>query len=57
MEVLVKNNAAIWIKKDDNTVRILKNLARNPEKLEEMKKNTNILAKKYSTEEICKIIL
>ena len=55
-EVLVKNNAAIWIKKDDNIARILKNLARNPKKLEEMKQNSIALAKPNATQDICNIL-
>ena len=38
-------------------IQLIKDLFSNPEKLEEMKKNTEILAKKHSTEDICKIIL
>ena len=56
-EFLENNGTAIWVKKQDSPYETLKNILYNPEKLEEMKKNTNILAKKYSTEEICKIIL
>lgn len=56
-EFLENNGTAIWIKKKDSPYEILKNIFYNPKKLEEMKQNTNILAKKHSTEEICKTIL
>ena len=36
-EYLVNNGAAIWIKKEDSIVRILKYLSRNTNKLQEMK--------------------
>ena len=55
-EFLESKNIAVWIKKDDNPTEVLNNLFSNPTKLEEMKKNTNILAKKHSTEDICKIL-
>ncbi len=56
-QFLVNENCAIWIKKDDNVARILKNLARNPSKLETMKQNSIRLAKPYATRDICNILL
>lgn len=56
-EFLETNNCGIWIKKADSSYEIFKNLFSNPEKLENMKKNTKKLAKKHSTEEICKILI
>ena len=56
-ELLVKNGIAIWIKKDDNPQIIFEQLFSNPEKLKIMKQNTNILAKPFSTKNICEIIL
>jgi len=55
-EFLEENNIAIWIKKDDNPSIILNDLFNHPTKLEEMKKNTYILAHKYSTQNICDIL-
>lgn len=55
-EFLEKNHIAIWIKKDDNPSIILNDLFNHPTKLEEMKKNTTILAHKYSTQNICDIL-
>ncbi|MBP3464354.1 MAG: glycosyltransferase [Clostridia bacterium] len=56
-EFLVRNNVAIWIKKEDNIARILKNIYRHPEKIEEMKKNIPNLAKPNSTKNICDILM
>ena len=54
---LVKNGVAIWIKKNDNVARSLKNLYRNPTKLSDMKQNAIKLAKPNSTKYICEILL
>ena len=56
-EFLEENDIGIWIRKNDSAYEIFRNLFANPEKLEKMKKNTEILAKKHSTEDICKTIL
>jgi len=56
-EFLESKNIGIWIRKNDSSYEIFNNLLSNPEKLEEMKNNTKLLAKKYSTEDICKIVL
>ena len=41
-QFLVDNNVAIWIKKGDNIARSLKNLFRNPDKIENMRLNSGI---------------
>lgn len=56
-EFLVNNGVAVWIKKNDNVARILKNLYRDTEKLPLMRKNTSVLAKPNSTEVICNVLL
>lgn len=56
-EFLEENGTGIWIRKHDSAYEIFKNLFSNPQKLENMKNNTKMLAKKHSTEDICKIIL
>ena len=56
-EFLESKGIAIWIKKDDNPKEILENLLNDENKLHSMKINTNILANKYSTNDICKILL
>lgn len=56
-EFLVENNVAIWIKKEDNIARALKNLYRDKEKFNLMKENTKVISKPKATENICKILL
>lgn len=56
-EFLVKQNAAVWIKKDNSVAKIIKDFARHPEKLEEMKKAASNLAKPNATQNICDILL
>ena len=56
-EFLEENQTGIRIKKNDCAYEIFKELFSNPEKLQNMKNNTNILAKKHSTEDICKTLL
>lgn len=54
---LQENKVAIWIKKDDNVEEILSGLFSNPEKMQEMKIRARLISKKYSTKDICKILL
>lgn len=56
-DFLVRNGVAIWIKDDDNVARILKNLYRHPEVVEEMKSHISELAKPNSTDDICSILI
>ena len=56
-EFLEEKGTGIWIRKNDSPYEVLKSIIDNPKKLEKMKENTNILAKKHSTEDICKTIL
>ena len=56
-EFLESKGTGIWLRKDDSSREVLKSVIDNPEKLSTMKKNTEILAKKHSTENICKILL
>ena len=56
-EFLEQNGVAIWIRKEDNVKEILENLLGNPEKMLEMKVKARLLAKKNSTQDICKIVL
>ena len=55
-EFLVEKGAAIWIKKNDNVARVLKNLYRDPQKLALMKENAISLARPNSTKTICKVL-
>ena len=56
-EFLEQKGIAVWIRKDDDPEYVLKTLLNDKEKLLSMKENTNILAKKYATSDICKILL
>ena len=56
-EFLEQNGVAIWIKKEDNVKEVLENIFNNPDKMLEMKVKARLLAKKNSTQDICKIIL
>ena len=55
-EFLEQQGIGIWIKKNDDVVSTLKNLFSDPSKLEIMKQNTTILARKNSTNDICDIL-
>ncbi len=54
---LERNHLAFWIKKNDNGTRILKELYRHPEKIEEVKNNIYKFAKPNSTKDICTILI
>lgn len=56
-EFLEIKGTGIWIRKNDSPYDVLKTVIDNTDKLNEMKKNTELLAKKHSTENICKIII
>ena len=56
-EFLEQNGVGIWIRKEDNVKEILENILANPEKMLEMKVRARLLAKKNSTQDICKIVL
>ena len=56
-EFLEKNGVAIWIKKDDNIEDELYKILNSEEKLQSMKINARLLAKKNSTKDICEILL
>lgn len=56
-EYLVKNNVAIWLKKKDNIEIVLSDLFSNSNKINEMKNNSKLLAKKNSTKDICEIVM
>lgn len=54
---LEEKGIGIWIRKNDSVYEIFNNLFSNPKKLQKMRKNTEILAKKNSTQDICKVVL
>ncbi len=51
------NKVGIWIKKEDNIEDELYKILNSEEKLQSMKINARILAKKHSTKDICEILL
>ena len=55
-EFLESKGIAVWIKKDDNSKEVIEELLNSKDKLNQMKENTNILAKPNSTQNICKIL-
>ncbi len=56
-EFLEQKGVGVWIRAKDNPEEVLVSLFKNNEKLEDMKKNAKLLAKKNSTKEICELIL
>ncbi len=54
---LEEKGVAIWIKKHDNIEEKLYKLLNSPDKLQTMKINARLLAKKNSTKDICEILL
>ena len=56
-EFLEEKEIAVWIRKKDNSSKIINDLLSNQEELENMRKNTEILAKPNSTKNICDILL
>ena len=56
-EFLERNGAGIWIRKEDNPDEVIPKLFADEERLSKMRENVKLLARKNSTEEICKIVL
>ena len=56
-EFLEEKGIAVWIRKKDDSSKIINDLLSNQEELENMRKNTEILAKPNSTKNICDILL
>lgn len=56
-EFLENKGVAIWLKKETDSKKEIEQLINVSEKLEEMKKQVNLLAKKNSTEDIVAILL
>lgn len=53
---LENKGVAIWIKKHDDAKQILQDLFSSPEKMQKMKVNARLLAKKNSCRDICEIL-
>lgn len=56
-EFLEEKGIAIWLKKTANSKTVIELLVSNKNKLDSMKENTKILARKNSTKDICEILL
>lgn len=56
-EFLETHNVGVWLRKNDDPNKVIHDLFNNPEKLIQMKKNTELLARKNSTKDICQIII
>ena len=56
-DFLEQHGVAIWLRKKDNIEEVLHQVFSHPEKIQEMKIKARLLAKKHSTEDICKILL
>lgn len=54
---LEEKGVAIWIRKHDTPKEILEQILSNSDKLQQMKKNTNLLGNKNSTKDICEILI
>ena len=56
-EFLESKGTGIWLRKNNSYNEVLKSIIDDSSKLNEMKKNTKLLAKKHSTEDICNVLL
>ena len=56
-EFLESKQVAIWIRKEDDAKQKILDLFQHPDKMQEMKINARLLAKKNSTKDICTILL
>ena len=54
---LEDSGVGIWLKQKENCDEIITELLNNEDKLNQMRKNTESLAKKNSTMDICRTIL
>ncbi|MCL2383993.1 MAG: glycosyltransferase [Oscillospiraceae bacterium] len=56
-EYLERNDIGIWIRKDDDVREKLQDILGSSEKIKKMKINARLVAKRNSTNDICKIVL
>ena len=56
-EFLESKGAAMWIKKEDKIEDVISSVLNNPDRLQQMKINAKLLAKKNSTKDICEILM
>lgn len=55
-QFLQNQGVGVWIKKDDNSKKILERIINDDEKLKQMSEATLKFAKRNSTHDICKIL-
>ena len=55
--LLESKGIAVWLRKEDEPRVVFEDLFAHPEKLELMKENTNLLGKKFASEDICRIVI
>ena len=56
-EFLERKGVAVWIRKSEDPEQAVSELLSNPEQITHMKIRSKLMAKKHSTEDICKILL
>lgn len=56
-DFLVRQGVGIWIKKEEEIARIIKDVYRHPEKIENMRASVKKLARPNSTKDICEILM
>ena len=56
-EFLENKGVGIWLKKNDDVLKIFNDLFSNPSQLNEMRKNSLLIGHPYSTKDICEILL
>ena len=56
-EYLESKGVGIWLKKNMDIKETLQKIFSDPDKMREMKIRARILSKRYSTKDICKILL
>ena len=56
-EFLENKGVGIWLKKNDDVLKIFNDLFSNPSQLNEMRKNSLLIGHHYSTKDICEILL
>ena len=55
--LLESKGIGVWLKKEDDPREFFEELFANPEKLNLMRENTNLLGKKFASEDICRIVI
>ena len=56
-QFLENNGVGIWLKKDMNISETISSLINDDDKLDEMKLHTHDISNRYSTKDICKVLM